>query len=117
MNTVVQRTGSDIRSAARAITARYVSAASRETESAIALLTLWTLDAIEAGRLSREDATDIFTELDVSVGDECSGPDLSERAHELMLEGGWFHDDAIGAGPDFQQLRRIAFEILGQAGR
>lgn len=104
----------DIRTVAATIAARYVQAPARETEAAIAVLALWTLDAVEAGRMTREEATDVFTTLDVSIGDERSGPDLSEQAHELLLEGGWFHDEAIGRGPDPAYFRQLAFAILRQ---
>ena len=115
MDTIATRAApDDIRSVAATIAARYVQAPARESEAAIAVLALWTLDAVEAGRMTREEATDVFTSLDVRIGDDPAGPDLSEQAYELLLEGGWLHDEAIGWGPDPSHFRRLAFSILRQ---
>jgi hypothetical protein len=102
----------DIRKVAEAIAERYPSVPAGETEASIAVLALWALDAIGRGLLSRDEATDVFTPLDVRIGDARSGPQLSEEAHEILLEGQWFHDHDIGWGPDPQRVRQLAFAIL-----
>jgi hypothetical protein len=101
--------------AADAIAAHYPSAPARETDVAVALLTLWALDAIEAGRLSENDASTIFTQLWSDVTDHKDGPDLAPEADELLFDGGWLHDEAIGAAPDRGNLRRLAHTILSAA--
>ena len=102
----------DIRKVAEVIAERYPSVPAGETEASIAVLALWALDAIERGLLSRDEATSVFTQLDVRIGDAPSGSPLSEGTHEILLEGQWFHDHDIGWGPDPGRVRRLAFAIL-----
>lgn len=105
----------DLRTAAEAAAARYPEASARETEAAIATLALWALDCLEAGALTPEDADRAFTLLDVRIGDAREGPDLSDRAHHLLTEGGHFHHFGGAWGPDPQYVRDLAFAILGGA--
>jgi hypothetical protein len=101
-----------IRAAAAAIAARHPAAVAGETDVAIAALTLRVLGTVEAGHLDPEEATDIFVNLEAVVADRRAEEDISERAHELLLEGGWLHDEAIGYGPDHAYLRRLALDVL-----
>jgi hypothetical protein len=113
MVTTARSTPDELEAAAGAIAERYPAAPPRETDIAVALLALWTLDALDAGRLSEDDASMIWTHLWVGITDRRDGPDLADPTDELLLEGGWFHDEAIGAAPDRGQLRTLARQILG----
>jgi hypothetical protein len=105
-------TPDDIREVAEVVIAQYPSAPSEETEAAIAVLGLWALDAVQAGRLHRNEANDIFVRLDVGISDQHSGPDLSDEIHDLILEGEHLHHYGEDWGPDPEQIRRLAFTIL-----
>lgn len=102
----------DVRRAAEAIADRHATASAGETDAAVAVLALWALDAINAARLSHEDATASLTTLWARVTDRQSGPGVSDDTHELLLEGGWLHDDAIDRAPDLLEIRRLAVGIL-----
>ena len=104
---------SDLAWAAEALLARYRSAPAVETEAGIALLALWALDAVEAGRLPPVEADAVFTMLDVEISEAKDGPELSETADQLLFEGMLFHDwgTPYAAEPDL--VRRLAFGILG----
>lgn len=78
----------DIRTAAEAAAIRYPEAPARETEAAIATLALLALDCLEVGGLAPEDVDRAFTLLDTRIGDAREGPELSDRAHDLVTEGG-----------------------------
>jgi hypothetical protein len=105
-------TGDDIRATAEAIAARYAEAPGRETETAVAVLALWALDALDAGRLTPEEADRAFMMLDVRLGETASGPDLSDRTHHLLTEGDFLHHSGGEWGPDPGYMRRVAFAIL-----
>ena len=107
-----QSTAHEMGAAADAIAAHYLSAPARETDVSVALLTLWALDAIEAGRLSMDDASTIFTQLWSDVTEQQDGLDLAAEADELLFDGGWLHDETIGAAPDRARLRHLAHLIL-----
>jgi hypothetical protein len=98
--------------AARAIVRSYPSAPAGQTAAAIALLALWTLDAVEHNGISREEADRVFSELDVGIGDEPSGPELPEDVYQLVTEGEAFHHygDEWGTNPAF--FRELALSIL-----
>jgi hypothetical protein len=102
----------DLKAAASAIAARYRTVSAHETETAVALLVLWALDALDSARITAADATAIVTALWVSITDLPSGPDLSETIHELLEESTWLHDEAIGQAPDHAALRHVAHGIL-----
>jgi hypothetical protein len=102
---------------AEAVITSYPSSPAAATERAIAVLALWALDAIEAGRLAPLDADRVFTMLDVEIGDaeRKGGPELSDDASQLLLEamtldhwGGEFSADPV-------RMRALAFAILGAA--
>src|SRR5438093_1306389 len=106
---------SDLRKAAEAVVAGYSTAPSRETEVALAVLALWALDAVDAGRLTPQEANNIFVMLDIGIGDR-PGPELSDRVQQLVLEGEHFHHHGEEWGPDADQLRALAFAILLRVG-
>ena len=103
------------RSAAPGIAARYGVAPIEETEATLAVLALWVLDAVTSGRLARDEADRIFFQLDDRIG-AASGPELSEEARDLLFDGMTFHDWGERFGPDSDEVRRLAFEILGRTG-
>jgi hypothetical protein len=112
MTAAVDRlTPSDIRRAAEAVVERYTAAPASETEAAIALLALWVLDAVEAGRMTGDEANRIFVLLDVSIG-ELDGPRLSEGIQQLVVEGEHFHHFGEEHGADPQHLKDLAFAVL-----
>ncbi len=102
----------DIRRAAEALLTRYPSAPASETETAIAVLTLWALGAVEGGHLAPADADRVFTMLDVRLGEIDDGPELSDAVSDLILEGEHFHHWGEEWGPDAGDLRRLAFSVL-----
>jgi hypothetical protein len=112
MTTSTTRPAADLEAAATAIVARYRSVPAHETEAAVALLALWTLDALDGGRITPDDVSTLLTGVWVAVSDPPSGPDLSEHAHDLLEEGGWLHDEAIGEAPDRARLRALAHAVL-----
>ncbi len=112
MTTSTARPAADLEAAAAAIARHYRSVPARETEAAVALLSLWALDALEGGRITPDDATTILTKLWVGVTDAPPGPELSEDVHTLLEEGGWLHDEAIGEAPDRGHLRALAHAVL-----
>lgn len=105
----------DIRRAAEALLVRYPSVPASETETAIAVLALWTLGAVESGQLAPADADRVFTLLDVRLDEVEGGPELSEDVAQLILEGEHFHHWGDAWGPDPADLRRLAFAILAGA--
>jgi hypothetical protein len=100
-----------IHDAALAVAVRYPSEPARATEAAIAILALWALDAVEAGRMDRDEANRVFVLLDVRLGEQ-PGPELSGEVHDLITEGEHFHHyrEALGVDPD--EIRSLAFMIL-----
>ena len=94
MSTSIVDPAADLSLASASILRHYRSVPSRETETAIALLVLWTLDALDGERITPEDATAILTRLWVGITDPPSGPDLSEATHELLEEGGMTRQSA-----------------------
>jgi hypothetical protein len=113
--TIPQPASNSIRQAAEAILTRYPAAPASETEAAIAVLALWTLEAVEAGRLSPQDADQVFTLLDVEIGEMPGGPELSEDAAQLMLEGMSLHDWGTEWSADPGRMRSLALSILHAA--
>jgi hypothetical protein len=105
-----------IRHVAEALLARYPSAPAAETETAIAVLALWALDAIDAGRLAPQDADQIFTLLEVETSEARGGPELSDTLDQLMLEGMALHDWGTVFAGDTGRMRSLALAILQAAG-
>lgn len=93
-------------------TARYRASPAVATDRALAPLALWAADAIAAGRLAPADADATFTLMFVTFGDLRDGPDLSDDAHQLLLEGMTLHDWGTEFSADLDELRRLAFAIL-----
>lgn len=104
--------GQHLRETAEALLARYPSAPATETEAAIAVLALWAIDAVEDGRLPAREADSVFTLLDVEIDESASGPDLSEHAAQLLLEGMTLHDHGTQFSADLDRMRSLAFGIL-----
>jgi len=102
-----------IRHVAEAVLARYPAA---ETETAIAVLALWALDAVEAGRLSPQDADQVFTLLEVEMSEAQGGPDLSDTVDQLLLEGMALHDWGTAFAADTGRIRSLALTVLQAAG-
>jgi hypothetical protein len=113
MVTTARSTPADLETAAGAIVERYPTAPAQETDTAVALLALWTLDALDAGRIADDDASVIWTRLWAGITDRRDGPDLAEGTDELLMESGWLHDEALGMAPDRGYLRALAWQILG----
>jgi hypothetical protein len=107
-----QPTAGGIHQVAEAVLAHYRAAPAAETERAIAMLALWALDAIEGGRISAQDADEVFTLLDTEIGETKDGPDLSEDAAQLLLEGMALHDWGTAFSADAARIRSLAFSIL-----
>ena len=101
-----------IQQAAEALLARYRSAPAAQTEATLALVALWALDAIEAGRLQPVEADRVFTMLDVEIDETTGGPLLSDDAHQLMLEGMALHDWGTAFSADPGRMRDLAFALL-----
>lgn len=83
----------------------------RESESAVAVLALWALEAVSSGRPTREAADAAFVDLFLDITDG-PGPDISEEMRDLLLEGMTFDDWGDEWGPDPERVRRLAFAIL-----
>ena len=103
----------NLRRAAEAMLAGYPSAPAAETDAAIAMLALWALDAVEAGRLAPAEADAVFTLLDVEIDETADGPEISDDASQLILEGMMLHDWGTEFSSDPQHMRGLAFAILG----
>jgi hypothetical protein len=101
--------------AARAVVDRYRTSPAVATDRALALLALWAADAIAAGRLAPTDADATFTRVFVDLGNPPAGPDLSDDADQLLLEGMTLHDWGTEFSADLEELRRLAFSILQAA--
>lgn len=101
-----------LRDAAAAVLARYQSAPAAESESAIAVLALWAIDAVENGHVSVAEADSVFTLLDVEIDETESGPELSDSTTQLLLEGMTLHDQGTPFGADLTRMRSLAFGIL-----
>src|SRR5215213_9194470 len=99
--------------AADAITAQYRTSPASTTEHAIAMLALWAADAIAAGRLAPKDADTVFVHLFVAIENPPAGPDLSDDTTQLLLEAMTLHDWGTEFSADLDELRRLAFGILG----
>lgn len=112
MTAATRSTPDEIAAVAMAIVERYPKVPTRETDTAVALLALWTLDALDAGHLSKDDASTIWTQMWVDITDSPDGGELSAEADDLLMEGGWLHDDHIGAAPDHARLRLLARTLL-----
>lgn len=92
--------------------ARYPSASAPEIESRLAMLALWALEAVEAGRLHPADADRVFTRLDMQIDEDAVGPELSDDAGQLLLEGMAFHDWGTEFSADPTRVRALAFSLL-----
>lgn len=101
------------RQAADAVIHQYRAIPAIATEHAIAMLALWAADAIAAGRLAPTDADATFTHLFIEIGNPPAGPDLSDNADQLLLEAMELHDWGTEFSADLDELRRLAFAILG----
>lgn len=106
---------SGIHLAVQSVLDRYRAAPAIETERAIAMLALWALDALEGGRLSPQEADEVFTVLDVEIGEARDGPELSDDAAQLLLEGMAFHDWGTEFSADPARVRSLALSILRAA--
>ncbi len=88
----------------------------REAEVVIAFLTLWILERVESGRMSGEQADDVFTTLDMRLTDGSRQYPLCDEAQELIFEGEHFHHfgetEGPTPGPRPDYLRTLAFKIL-----
>lgn len=104
--------GQHLREAAEALLDRYPTAPAAETESAIAMFTLWALDAVEVGHLVPADADALFTLLDDEIDDERTGPVLSDSIAQLLFDGMTLHDWGTPFAPDVNQMRDLALSIL-----
>jgi hypothetical protein len=107
---------SALQQAAQAVIDQYRASPVVATERSLALLALWAADAIAAGRLAPAEADATFTRLFVALGDLRDGPDLSNDADQLLLEGMSLHDWGTEFSADLDELRRLAFAILRAAG-
>jgi hypothetical protein len=105
------------RQAAEAVVGQYRASPAKATEHAIAMLGLWAADAIAAGRLAPTDADATFTHLFVEIGNPPAGPELSEDADQLLLEAMTLHDWGTEFSADIDEIRRLAFAILGSGDR
>ena len=85
-------------------------------ERALALLVLWSVDAIAAGRLAPAEADATFTRMLVAIGGKQDGSELSDDADQLLLEGMSLHDWNTELSADLEELRRLAYAILRAAG-
>ena len=103
------------RQAAQAVIDQYRASPAVATDRALALLALWSADAIGAGRLAPAEADAVFTQVFVAIGDIPDGPDLSDDAGQLLLEGMSLHDWGTEFSADLDELRRLAFTILKSA--
>ena len=102
-----------IEQAAKTIISQYRASPALATERAIAMLALWVADAIAAGRLAPKDADAMLTILWVEIGDMRDGPELSDDTDQLLLEAMTLHDWGTEFSADLDELRRLAFAILG----
>lgn len=84
-------------------------------EAALASLTLWALDELDAGALKPEMADDAFTLLDVYLTDHAPSITLSDEAQELLFEGEHLHHYREDWGPDLVYIRGLADKILSRA--
>jgi hypothetical protein len=98
-----------------AIIGQYRTSPAVATERAIAVLTLWVADAIRAGRLAPKDADAAFVRLYVELGNPPTGPDLSDDTDQLLMEGMTLDHWGTELSADLDELRRLAFDILGAA--
>ena len=103
----------NLRHTARLLFERYRTAPAHETETAIAVLSLWALESVEAGRLDPNDADHVFTMLEVKIGEVPDGPELSDDTDQLLLECMTLHDWGTQFSADPAEIRRLAFAILG----
>src|SRR5580765_4910190 len=101
--------------AADAIADQYRTSPASTTERAVAMLALWAADAIAAGRLAPKDADTTFVLLDVAIENPPAGPELSDDTSQLLLEAMTLHDWGTEFSADLDELRRLAFSILGAA--
>jgi hypothetical protein len=108
---------SSLAETAEAVVASYPSSPAAATERAIAVLALWALDAIEAGRLAPLDADRVFTMLDVEIGDgeRKGGPELSDDASQLLMEAMTLDDWGTEFSADPVRMRELALGILKAA--
>jgi hypothetical protein len=102
--------------AAQAVIEQYRASPAVATERALALLALWSADAIAAGRLAPAEADATFTRLFVAIGDMQDGPELSGDTDQLLHEAMTLDDWGTEFSADLDELRRLAFVILRAAG-
>jgi len=104
----------DLQQTAAALIARYPTSTPAQTESGIAIISLWALEAVETGRLSPQDAGQVLTLLEVKLGDSerAGGPDLSDDTGQLLLEGMTLDDWGTEFSADPARMRALAFAIL-----
>ena len=101
-----------LRQAAQAVIDQYRASPAVATHRALALLALWSADAIAAGRLAPAEADAVFTRVFINLGDIADGPELSHDAGQLLLEGMSLHDWGTEFSADLDELRRLAFMVL-----
>jgi hypothetical protein len=84
----------------------------REAEVIIAALAAWTVDRLQSGSMTPEQADDIFTQIDVQLTRRDGDTPLSEETQELLFEGEHFHHFGEVHGPDPEHLKQLANAIL-----
>ena len=83
----------------------------REAEVATAFLALWLLDRVERGVTDREQADEVFTQIDANVRVDQDAP-LSDTWRDLVTEGEHFHHFGEEWGADPTEVRRLANAII-----
>ena len=83
----------------------------RQAEVTVASLALWLLDRVQAGRMAREEANDVFVAIDLALDDQRERA-LSPEFRDLLTEGEHFHHFGEEWGVDPDTLRDLAFAIL-----
>src|SRR5262245_20645671 len=81
-----------LRKTAHSIADQYRTVPAVATERSLAVLALWTADAILAGRLAPKDASTAFVELDVALSNPPAGPELADAVEQLFFEANTLDD-------------------------
>jgi hypothetical protein len=70
---------------------------------------------LESHRVDPATADDAIGSFEIRIGDD-PGPELSDEAHELLLEGHSLHHWGDQWAPNPKHLREFAFTVLAKAG-